>query len=367
MLHPLDEFPVHQTPLPMSQVGTSDKNFYDRCYFNAHDRTGDVFVITGLGTYANLGVVDAYATVKLGDTVHTARFSDALGPDRMHQRVGPYRIEVLEPLQRVRVVCDGDDHGVGFDLAWEGSFPAVEEEPHVISNGFRNILQSSRFAQMGTWTGEVRVDGTTLAVDPATWLGSRDRSWGIRPVGDADAPGRTADAGGGGGFWWLYVPLRFEEFQIIVMAQERADGYRTLNDAKRVWADGRVEQLGWPVYDIRYRSGTRHPDGATLRLHDMRGKPVTVEIETLGFVPLHLGPGYGDADWAHGQWKGPGWAESVVVRLDDPAIVPRIPFGNIDHVARASCDGAEGFGLFEHASIGAHAPTGFADLMAVAP
>ena len=60
MLHPLDEYPVHQTPESMSRVGTSDKNFYDRCYFNAHDRTGDTFVITGLGTYANLGVVDAY-------------------------------------------------------------------------------------------------------------------------------------------------------------------------------------------------------------------------------------------------------------------------------------------------------------------
>ena len=182
----------------------------------------------------------------------------------------------------------------------------------------------------------MRVGGDTIAVEPSTWLGSRDRSWGIRPVGDADAPGRTADDTGTGGFWWLYVPLRFEEFSIIVMAQERPDGYRTLNDAKRVWADGRVEQLGWPVYDITYRSGSRHPEHATLRMHDMRGKPVTVEIDTLGFVPLHLGPGYGDADWAHGQWKGAAWAEAVVVDLTDPAVSPRIPFGNIDHVARAA-------------------------------
>jgi hypothetical protein len=273
MLHPLDEYPVHQTPLPMSQVGTSDKNFYDRCYFNAHDRTGDVFVITGLGSYVNLGVIDAYATVKLGDVLHTVRLSGALGPDRMHQQVGPYRIEVLEPLQRVRLVCDADYHGVGFDLTWEGSFPAVEEEPHVISNGYRTILQSSRFAQMGSWTGEVRAGGQTLAVEPSTWLGSRDRSWGIRPVGDAEAPGRTAAdaAAGGGGFWWLYVPLRFDEFQIIVIVQEKADGHRTLNDAKRVWADGRVEQLGWPRYDIRYRSGSRHPEHATLHLTDDAG------------------------------------------------------------------------------------------------
>jgi hypothetical protein len=244
----------------------------------------------------------------------------------------------------------------------------MEEEPHVISNGYKNILQSSRFAQMGSWTGELRAGGQTLAVEPSTWLGSRDRSWGIRPVGDADAPGRLADdAGGGGGFWWLYVPLRFDDFQIIVIVQEKPDGYRTLNDAKRMWADGRVEQLGWPQYDIRYRSGTRHPEHATLHLTDMAGKPVTVEIDTLGFVPLQLGSGYGDPDWAHGQWKGDDWAEQVTVDLTDPAVAPRIPFGNIDHVAHAFCDGAEGWGLFEHASIGAHAPTGFADMMAVAP
>ena len=48
-------------------VGTSDRNFYDRCYFNAHDRTGNVFLITGLGVYPNLGVTDAYATVRIGD------------------------------------------------------------------------------------------------------------------------------------------------------------------------------------------------------------------------------------------------------------------------------------------------------------
>ena len=41
---------------------TSDRNFYDRCYFNAHDRTGDIFLVTGLGVYPNLGVIDAYAT-----------------------------------------------------------------------------------------------------------------------------------------------------------------------------------------------------------------------------------------------------------------------------------------------------------------
>ncbi|MFN8025986.1 MAG: hypothetical protein U0W40_06425 [Acidimicrobiia bacterium] len=33
MLSPLDEYPIHQSPLSMAHVATSDRNFYDRCYF----------------------------------------------------------------------------------------------------------------------------------------------------------------------------------------------------------------------------------------------------------------------------------------------------------------------------------------------
>ena len=33
----------------------------------------------------------------------------------------------------------------------------------------------------------------------------------------------------------------------------------------------------------------------------------------------------------------------------------------------ATCDGAEGWGLFEHATIGRHDPSGFTDLGSVAP
>jgi hypothetical protein len=38
----------------------------------------------------------------------------------------------------------------------------------------------------------------------------------------------------------------------------------------------------------------------------------------------------------------------------------------IDHMARAVLDGEEGWGMFEHASIGRHDPSGFADFGAVA-
>src|ERR687891_2799643 len=100
---PLDEYPIHQAPVSLRHVASSDRNFYDRCYVNAHDRTGNLFLVTGLGIYPNLGVVDAYATVRRGDRQWTVRCSDALddGDDRLAPAVGPYRVEVVEPLRRI--------------------------------------------------------------------------------------------------------------------------------------------------------------------------------------------------------------------------------------------------------------------------
>jgi hypothetical protein len=362
---PLDEYPIHQTPLSLEYVATSDRNFYDRCYFNAHAKSDELFLVTGLGVYPNLGVIDAYATVRKGERQWAVHYSDALGHDRLDQRVGPYRVEVLEALRRLRLVCDGDEQGIGFDLTWTGSFDAVQEAGHQIRSGARLILDATRFAQVGSWTGELRVDGQRYEV--ADWVGTRDRSWGIRPVGEAEPAGRPV-GDGSAGFWWLYVPLRFDDFAVVVIAQERPDGYRTLNDAVRVWPDGRVEQLGWPRVNIRYRSGSRYPQAATLHCTAPDGKPVVLEIEPLTSVALNVGAGYGgDPDWGHGQWKGENFAEGRVYDLTDPAVAGRVPFAVLDHVARATCDGAEGWGLFEHATFGRHDPSGFADWSSVAP
>jgi hypothetical protein len=362
---PADEFPIHQLPLSLEHVGSSDRNFYDRCYFNAHDRSGEVFMATGLGVYPNLGVIDAYAIVRRGDRQWAVHFSDALTEDRLTQQVGPYRINVVDPLSRLRLTCDGDEHGIGFDLTWTGSFPAVQEQPHVMRVGARPILNASRFAQVGTWSGVLRVDGDEIGVEPETWVGTRDRSWGIRGVGEPEPAGRPAAMDG---FWWLYVPMRFERFAVVVIVQELPDGTRTLNDAVRVWPDGRVEQLGWPLVDITYKSGTRHPEKATLRFVRSMGEPLVLEVETLLALPLNVGAGYGgDPDWGHGRWCGEKFAEGLVYDLTDPAVAGRMPFSVVDHAARATLDGEEGWGLFEHGTFGRHDPSGFADWDSVSP
>ena len=75
--------PGPPAPQPMADVGSSDRNFYDRCYLNAHDRTGDIFLITGMGYYPNLGTKDAFVLIRRGDEQTAVHLSDALDHDRL--------------------------------------------------------------------------------------------------------------------------------------------------------------------------------------------------------------------------------------------------------------------------------------------
>jgi hypothetical protein len=365
---PLDEYPIHQVALPMRYVASSDRNVYDRCIYQGVDHQADAYFITGMGVYPNLGVIDAYATVRRGDKQWAIRTSGSRPDDKLHQQVGPYRIEVIEPFREIRLICDADEHGIGFDLVYRSEYGPIPEPQHVRRQGDRILLDASRFAGVGTWEGELRVEGDTIAVTPDRYTATRDRSWGIRPVGEAEPPGRPNEFTG---MWWCWIPLRFDDFALHVILEEDRDGLRNTNYALRVYpeASGRApEQLGWPLPEIRYASGTRNPVGASIELTNREGKKSTLEIEPLIGIALNVGCGYGaDPDWTHGLWKGEGWVEGSVYDYNDPAVTGRAAFSLWDHVARVSFEGHDGYGIFEHGCIGAHAPSGFADLTSVAP
>ncbi len=153
-----------------------------------------------------------------------------------------------------------------------------------------------------------------------------------------------------------------------MIVQELSDGTRVLNEAVRIWpaSTGRPpEQLGWPDIEIHYRPGTRHPESAVLHMTQRGQRHVKVELQTLGFIPLHVGAGYGgDPTWSHGSWKGAGWVDGVSYDYDDPEVAARIPFGVLDHVAAAVFTGSDGikvkgYGVFEHGTFGRHDPSGF--------
>lgn len=363
---PLDEYPIHQAPQSMKWFATSDRNAYDRCIMHALSPDGATQIAVGLGVYPHVGVIDCYIAIRQGHRLTSLRTSGVLGDDRMVQQVGSMRIEVLEGLKTVRFVCE-EDEGISADLTWHGSFPAVDEPRHIKKAQDVTILDAFRFVQTATVTGQVVVDGQILDATTEGWVGARDRSWGIRPVGEATAAGRpTPD---GYGMWWCWIPLRFETFALMLVLEESPDGYRTINEAIRIRPDGSIEQLGWAETDIRYTSGTRYPTGATISLRGRDGRDLDLEIETMGPMPLSVGLGYGPDDdgWNHGRWMGESWTQRVDHQLDAEPAATRMAWSMIDHAARASFDGEVGFGIFEHLCLGPHAPSGFADITSMAP
>lgn len=373
---PLDEYPVHQIARSMRHVASGDRNAYDRSIFQVFDHEGRAMLITGLGVYPNLGVTDAYATLRQGDSLIAVRASDALGEDRMRQQVGPLRIEVQEPLKRLRLVCEPDGTGgdeateLSYDLIWEADFPAVEEPHHMQYTGDRLFLEANRFCQAGSCHGVIRAGGREITVERGRFTATRDRSWGIRPI-PGEAPGRAAEEFRTEGFHWLWIPIRFEDRFVMVILQEDPDGYRTLDSAVLVHpADaGRPdEQLGRAHVDIAYRSGSRHPESAVIHLAGADRKPIEIHAELLGGSPLAVGSGYPPAsDWQHGEWKGRGWLDRRTYDLADPAGLGLAAYGVIDHAARFTWDGATGYGIFEHGSFGRHDPSGFTGFDSVAP
>ena len=374
MAHPLDEYPIHQAPVSMRYPATSDRDFYDRNIFQVipHGQA-EMQLISGYGVYPNLGVKDAYVCVRHGTEQHVLRASDALDEDRMTMNVGPMRVEVLEPLRKVRFVCD--DERVGIDAVWSASVPVHDEAHHSARIGDRLMIEASRFVGLGHWEGECWAGDQRWELDREQWTGTRDRSWGIRPVGEQPGPGRWS-AELPSEFYWFWIPLRFEEFSTMVILQEKGDGTRILNDAVRLHplAAGRAaEQLGWPRVEVTYQPGTRLPTAARVHLSERDGTPLTIDIEVLGSMPLHVGCGYGgDSDWGHGQWRGRNWVEYQPYDLADPAIRARFPWGVIDHSARATFTDRDGrthvgYGIFEHGTVGVHLPSGFTDLMSVSP
>ena len=121
-----DDYPVHQAAEYLRHVATSDRNFYDRYYFNLHASADDYFAILGLGQYPNLGVTDAFIAVTKGDRQRIIRASRPL-LDRRNTSVGPITIEVIEPLERLRVTVEPNEHDIALDVVWTASVPAFEE------------------------------------------------------------------------------------------------------------------------------------------------------------------------------------------------------------------------------------------------
>jgi hypothetical protein len=369
-LTPLDDYLAHQTPETLDRVATSDRNFYDRYYFNCHDLTGETFLVVAMGVYPNLGVIDAFATVvRRNERQFVVRASRELAGDRSNTVVGPIGVEVLEGLRKLRVWCDPNEWGLSFDLTFEGvTYPF--EEPHFLRRaGPRVVMDYTRLSQTGRWSGELLVGGEKHRVDHESWRGARDHSWGIRPVGDP-VPGGAPARDGPRGFFWSWAPMQFDDFSVMYTVSENHDGSRWHNAAARQYRYGSGlpdEPLQIVSHKLRLKPGTRTFDGGTIVLREAGGRELAMTLEPLSL--LHMaGAGYayqGDL-WRHAQYHGPLAVEGETWDITDAALVAKLA-GQNETVCRATLDGQTGYGILELIILGLYEPYGFMKLTDVAP
>ena len=120
-----DDYPIHQTSEPVAFSGT-DRNFYDRYFFNGYAPDGGGFFGLALGVYPHLDVADAHFSFIRDGKQYSLHASTELNMERMALRVGPIAIEVIEPLQILKVTIDETD-GISGEFTFEGrAFPVAE-------------------------------------------------------------------------------------------------------------------------------------------------------------------------------------------------------------------------------------------------
>ena len=369
MLTRLDDYPIHQTPEPIAHPGSGDRNFYDRYFFHGYTREGDLFFAVALGLYPNRRVMDAALSVVRGGVQHTVRASRLAPLERTETRVGPIEVEVIEPLRRLRVRVEKNAFGLAAELVFEARTQALEEPRFTHSQDGRLLMDSTRLTQFGVWTGSLECAGERIGVEPTKVLGARDRSWGVRPVGEREggAPGALPQ------FFWLWAPLQFDVVCTHFDTNEDAQGrpwhaFGALVPAAQQGAalpDTPLETMAQVSHRVRWQPGTRHAQSAELRLSPLRGEALAIELEPLLTFQM-LGLGYLHPEWGHGVWKGENevGGERWTLRELNPMAPQHL---HVQTLCRARLSGGtrtrEGVGVLEQLVIGPHVPSGFKGLL----
>lgn len=372
-ISPMDEYLAHQTSDTFDYVYTSDRNFYDRYYFNMHDSSGDFFMVAGMGQYPNLGVTDAFVAISHGVHQYVVRASRALGSDRLDTQVGPFTIEVIEGLKSLRLRCDENEWGLAFDVRFDGTVPALEEPKTFTRKGSRVMMDVSRYAQVGNYSGSVEVAGVRYEVRPDVWKGARDRSWGVRPVGEREPPGIGIEdlRQGKHGFYHNWIPLQLDRGMFKIMYDADYAGNTTVEEAVFVPAfgePGEIRRYGTPRIEIDYLSGTREIQSARTVLSSDEGADLTVTSRPLRTVYLAAGTGYlPSADWGHGFYKGESVTEGLSFDLSTQQ--QRLQYAVLNEtLCRFELSTGEiSHGMHENMCIGVYQPHGFDEPGKMAP
>jgi hypothetical protein len=358
MLTPADDFLIHQTPYTFDSVFTSDRNFYDRHFFNGYSRDGEAYFAVAMGVYPNLGVFDCAFSVVHKGKQRFVRASRRLTPDRMDTKAGPISVQVVEPLKKLRVKVAKNAWGIAADLVFDARSLPVEE-PHFLRRaGSMLAMDYTRMTQHGSWSGKLSLDGTAFDLSKGPWWGSRDHSWGIRGVGGRDP--RGAPPQGQPQFFWNWAPLNFDDMCTLYTASEYADGTRWHESGAILepYPDARLTEAS-VGHHLAFQKGTRWISGGSITLQPARGKELVIDFKPQ-YHFLMKGIGYGEPKWGHGMWVGENEVDGGEYDLATEDPMQNL---HVQTVSQVTAGRKKGIGIFEIIVMGPHSTYGFKDML----
>jgi hypothetical protein len=307
MLTPYDEYPVHQAPYPFSYIPSTDVNWDDGYAFFLFNADARIFFGAGLRVSPNVDIVGGWAMLNVTGQQYTVRFNRTWR--RLFElAIGPFRIEFVEPLRKIRLTLAQNASDLRFDVLWEGIGPAVLEEHHVAINRGRRSTDQSRYAQVGQGSGTITLRDTVYRVEPASWAGARDHSWGLYADRPPHAPHPRIlpprkPEGGPNRALRIWVLFRCGSYSGFYHLHETAQGLQCkMADVFGTPFAGEIHK-GWqgdPVtllhgrHALEYEAGTRILKSGVITLEDRDGGLWRQEIsvvtppwmpDTIGYTP----------------------------------------------------------------------------------
>jgi hypothetical protein len=268
---------------------------------------------------------------------------------------------VIEPMQKLRVVVAPNDYEISGDLVFTARIPPIEEPRFYRREGGLLFMDYTRLTQHVTVEGTLTVAGETIAVTPGAFWGTRDRSWGIRPVGEHEqgVPPSSIQ------FYWLWAPVHFDDLCTHFDVNEDARGARWHEVGVVAPVGGELETVASVEYRIEYRSGTRHAKQAEITFRRGSGEEMVVGLKPLYDFSM-LGLGYMHPQWGHGVWVGENAVSGESWPLSEAN--PAIPlYLHVQSVCEATLGKRRGIGVLEQLILGPHEPSGFRELFDLAP
>lgn len=374
MLSRFDDYPIHQTSEPIRFPATTDRHAYDRYWYNGYSKDGDFYFGIGAALYPNLGIMDCGFSLVRDGVQHAFHASRRAPLEPSEIEIGPFRIDILEPMKAHCITLKENETGISCRLEWLARTANFAEGHQRSARGQAMHMEATRFNQFGRWQGEISYQGKDLAVHANEVYGTKDRSWGIRPVGDPAPPG--APPMSVPQVYFLWAPLHWENRCTHVGLFDNACGepwhwdgmlmptYASPEKIPGVEDPG-AEPVAGMEYDVEYIAGTRRIQRAKFRLKERSGATQEIELDPMLCFRMK-GIGYSHPEWGHGKWKGDLAMAGESWRCED-VDEHALENQHIQQVVRARSNGEQGIGVLEQILLGPHSPSGFKEFLDFAP